>query len=905
MQLARLIGQHLEDGMASSVMAPLSGLLLDMRVPDLYAVDWESAVRTNGLPQWNVTRFCDESDARMLEPQSHPPRMLLATPWTPGQPEVNSLRYFKLYVVRGLDSDEVIATLRGNTFEIAHLCVFALQRDNQAPVLAAKVDDAYPRQGLRSNVLARAIAACEVRMLVLQAADRFAYPLALDTAHHLQRVGGPTTLVVESRSLQPFDTFYLNLVHNFDISSAMGYGWPGGPERRALFCRIGGSSVLQIAPLADEFARQQLANAETLDLLSQQLATDESMHSDIAQLQTKLRSTAIAAREYGHESGAWTPLDDDLRDQRDTAVRIQTLQRTLGRVVNVGLFEGGQQLRSRSLLRPRERYELTVQIGRPAQWSLVEDAQPLDEARLEHLYKDEGVALRVHVFAPAFEIDVAEHTLMLPPPPSESRVLRIGLRAPAEAGRHSIRVGVYHQNNLLQSVLVRVETREKGKARRRDGGVKAEVEFALSATLLDAQRLPARSLNILTNGADDGTHSLVIVSDAPGQPLRRQFDFGESAMGGAAREARKALYAIAADASTKPPTYRFDLQTNGTDLARFEKDLLQLADLGSELYTNIVTGEDRAFEAALTAALPSAGARIQVSVTKSAQYVFPWALVYDHDYVSGAQHLCPDFKAAAQGPRPPDWAQQHCFAQGCAHRGDPSVVCPSGFWGFKHLIEQPLSVAAAAEAKDPRDLVLEMHGGASNNPMNALMAVSRELEQVRRHETELRTNTPFAYIVKDTKVEVWQHMKDAAQAGLHLIYFYCHGGRDASRVWLGVGKGPSEHLQPRDLLRIDWAGLHPLVFINGCHTADVTPDDLLHFTRMFAWCRAAGLIGTEISVPEELARHFARGFLAGFAGGRGVGEVMREQRLELLELGNLLGLAYTPYCSADLRIVRP
>jgi len=106
-------------------------------------------------------------------------------------------------------------------------------------------------------------------------------------------------------------------------------------------------------------------------------------------------------------------------------------------------------------------------------------------------------------------------------------------------------------------------------------------------------------------------------------------------------------------------------------------------------------------------------------------------------------------------------------------------------------------------------------------------------------------------------------------------------------------------------LRIDWAGLHPLVFINGCHTADVTPDDLLHFTRMFAWCRAAGLIGTEISVPEELARHFARGFLAGFAGGRGVGEVMREQRLELLELGNLLGLAYTPYCSADLRIVRP
>jgi hypothetical protein len=32
---------------------------------------------------------------------------------------------------------------------------------------------------------------------------------------------------------------------------------------------------------------------------------------------------------------------------------------------------------------------------------------------------------------------------------------------------------------------------------------------------------------------------------------------------------------------------------------------------------------------------------------------------------------------------------------------------------------------------------------------------------------------------------------------------------------------------------------------------------------------------------------------------------MREQRLALLERGNLLGLAYTPYCSVDLKVVRP
>ena len=26
---------------------------------------------------------------------------------------------------------------------------------------------------------------------------------------------------------------------------------------------------------------------------------------------------------------------------------------------------------------------------------------------------------------------------------------------------------------------------------------------------------------------------------------------------------------------------------------------------------------------------------------------------------------------------------------------------------------------------------------------------------------------------------------------------------------------------------VDWSDKHPLVFINGCHTVDLTPDDLL------------------------------------------------------------------------------
>jgi hypothetical protein len=100
-------------------------------------------------------------------------------------------------------------------------------------------------------------------------------------------------------------------------------------------------------------------------------------------------------------------------------------------------------------------------------------------------------------------------------------------------------------------------------------------------------------------------------------------------------------------------------------------------------------------------------------------------------------------------------------------------------------------------------------------------------------------------------------------------------------------------LIPSDLtgLEIDWTDVHPLVFINGCHTADFTPDDLLNFNQVLSYCRAAGVIGTEISVPECLARFFACGFLRQFRSG------------DTLQRCNLLGLAYTPYCSISLQMI--
>jgi hypothetical protein len=94
-----------------------------------------------------------------------------------------------------------------------------------------------------------------------------------------------------------------------------------------------------------------------------------------------------------------------------------------------------------------------------------------------------------------------------------------------------------------------------------------------------------------------------------------------------------------------------------------------------------------------------------------------------------------------------------------------------------------------------------------------------------------------------------------------------------------------------------------LVFINGCHTAEITPRTLVQFVDAFAGVFAAGVIGTEIAVHQQVAGEAAEEFWRRLQAGASVGEALRGMRVHLLRKNNLIGLAYTAYCSADLRLV--
>jgi hypothetical protein len=227
------------------------------------------------------------------------------------------------------------------------------------------------------------------------------------------------------------------------------------------------------------------------------------------------------------------------------------------------------------------------------------------------------------------------------------------------------------------------------------------------------------------------------------------------------------------------------------------------------------------------------------------------------------------------------------------------TVCPSGFWGYRHLLGLPLSVAGADNA--PTRINWQ-------NAPRLTVAVSTDLSLYQQHEKaiekELKTKWPdLGWDYAETRELTLRYLKDKAS---QIVYFYCHGGLDNNAPYIKVGPRTEEKLTRGNLrsYRIRWVSTRPLVFINGCHTTAVEPEQALEFVSGFIEvANASGVIGTEITVFEPLAKRFAEHCLRRFmVEGQSIGEAIRGARLALLKEANPLGLVYVPFVMANLRM---
>jgi hypothetical protein len=488
------------------------------------------------------------------------------------------------------------------------------------------------------------------------------------------------------------------------------------------------------------------------------------------------------------------------------------------------------------------------------------------------------------------------------------------VRTPS-GGTLRLRCAMYHQQALVQSRLLEAPIAPRpwspaGLADRlarllgRRRPIRSEVDYALSRRLDPAhlgEWRPHR-LSLMLNRDDEGTHGLHFFGADGAEQFKSSASFGGQLLQDLIDRARGGLRQVSWNdegpwrAEAAAP-YRYERPAADEQLAG---DLVRLAIRGYNFYHAVVdrlAGGPRA--ARELAALMRQPGRVQIALRESASHILPAALLYDYPFDPtrdpASYRLCPAFLAALDGAAPLEEAA--CFRGDCPIRGRPeheTVVCPSGFWGFRHQLGLPLSVRYGPEA------VSTLVGSAPS----LAVAVSTDPRFVLRaaHEAALRAMCPDGWSYADTREDVIRMLKEGRA---QVVYFYCHGGADSEGPYLHVGSGEEHRITPAYLRsrEVFWEGAPPLVFINGCRTAAVEPERALEFVSTFVVTTgAAGVIGTEITIFEPLARAFAEECLRRFLDGAEIGEAVRGARLALLKARNPLGLVYIPFAVPSLRL---
>jgi hypothetical protein len=480
-------------------------------------------------------------------------------------------------------------------------------------------------------------------------------------------------------------------------------------------------------------------------------------------------------------------------------------------------------------------------------------------------------------------------------------------------------------------------------------GTEARIEYTTNPDFAAIAETPRRSLTLFAN-SDGNSHWVGVKmgewdeQGKKGDDWTYQGSLSEAALTDILTGVRCALTEASSILSGgEPSDYAFDDQNRGT-IYNLGQALYRLAVQGRQLYSAF-------FEAPaqdeLEKRLSEADQTIHVARVVGG-YVVPWAVVYDRPlayeqtwrpkYVclhalaqrtAGRCEGCPGGNPAALAGaqktqvldrnQDPDGVDVYAYDDpsvcALAGHGAQDVVCPWGFWGLKHRLEQPPQ-RLTEDKPDPRALKTRVKVAGPpvlNMNVSTTLDFARDRSHLARLQKLARAGqvAVIAYAGEDQpgRLGVDDVVQTLHRADLPLIYFYCHGGavraqpQSALEAFLAVGSSDRYQIRPGTLdnEKYWWANA-PLVLINACKSAALEPALLGDFVQKFAEHGAAGVIGTEVSVWEPLAVEVAESFFQAFLQGDPVGKILLDLRHRLLQKYNPLGLIYTNYCSADLRV---
>lgn len=481
------------------------------------------------------------------------------------------------------------------------------------------------------------------------------------------------------------------------------------------------------------------------------------------------------------------------------------------------------------------------------------------------------------------------------------------VRAPDRSCVARLRCNIYYQGVLIQSHLVRARIMRDPVATSRSLSTVTDYQLSRSLSPAHLATLRPHRLSLLLNSNGQGTHGLRVFGADGADTYRRDATLDVSLVNTQRKTARNALREVAwGNASAWKKGYAYRYEDGRRDLDRLSTDLVSLAVSGSRLLLALLeaVASDRGTTAYVErdalAPLLREPAFVQLALKESPNSVFPIELLYDYRLTPSSPKLslCASFASAFRDNMPME--RVPCFAGHCPQakpEADPALICPSGFWGYRHYLGVPFSLGGTADVPPAIEYDRSPH---------VAVGVFRDFKLVGNHWANLQAlKNGLRWDYADTRSGT---MKNLRQTQPHLVYLYCHGGMSKSIPFVRVEDMTAYPITPDDLFQdsVSWTQSHPLVFVNGCETAGLQPEQAIAFVRFFVrTAGAAGMIGTQITIFEQLACDFAEACLRGFlVDERTIGEAVRSARLNLLGMGNPLGLVYIPFALASLRLSR-
>jgi hypothetical protein len=486
----------------------------------------------------------------------------------------------------------------------------------------------------------------------------------------------------------------------------------------------------------------------------------------------------------------------------------------------------------------------------------------------QHLFPPgtDEVLLTVQLDSPDFDIPDRARMLHLPRTGKSLTRARFDI-SPLHDGPSTIKATIHKDRNFIQQMELTFDVGATG-----DTTVQLT---ALGRPPSAASVVRPRDISLVISPAAGGYDCIVVgpVQSRALLPLSREYL--ASAVDAARRELMKVVM-------HQNAALEYVFQT-GIDIPDADRDvaLKTMARAGALLFQKIFFGPAAAADSIKVGEFLQENAinpatRLKLQVVASTVPV-PWGLLYVGDASEGAQL---------------NW---------------------DNFIGMRHVIEQiplqtTLTISDPAIPSDKPQLAVSVnvHSG-----IDAQMGTDFVAQQEVFWANAIVSRAHLRVTERTKSTEVMHALADG-ETNDQILYFYCHasstgltdpGGPDTSSLVLTDKRITLEELNLDASSRKAKLPGNPLVFINACESAEMSPAFYDGFVPYFMAKGARGVVGTECKTPALFAMMWAGRFFERFLDGEPLGDTFLALRREFLkEHGNPLGLLYAVHCDGDTQI---